>query len=116
MGWACPITCTAKEFKEVNKMDENYTPDILTLSDDEGNEYTVEVLDEYEENSVRYLALSPVYDDPADTLNDSGELVIVKEITEGGEAYFEEICDEEEFDHIASIFTTKLNEIFDIEQ
>lgn len=97
-------------------MDENYTPDILTLSDDEGNEYTVEVLDEYEENSVRYLALSPVYDDPADTLNDSGELVIVKEITEGGEAYFEEICDEEEFDRIASIFTTKLNEIFDIEQ
>lgn len=97
-------------------MDENYSPDIFTLSDDEGNEFTFEVLDELEDGDNYYVAMQPVYDDPKDQLDDNGELVIMKSCEDNGEEFFEEIEDEEEFDRIASVFTTRLGEIFDIEQ
>ena len=46
-------------------------PDIFTLSDDEGNEFTFEVLDEADVDGEHYAAMLPVYDDPADALDDS---------------------------------------------
>ena len=57
---------------------EDYDPDLVTLTDDEGKEYNFEVLDAIETDSDRYLALLPLYDDPQKMLDDSGELVIVK--------------------------------------
>ena len=61
-------------------MDQNqeYNPDIVTLSDDDGKEYTFEVLDAIESDMGRYLALLPVYDEPEQQLSEDGELVIVK--------------------------------------
>lgn len=97
-------------------MDDNFGPDLFTLSDDEGNEFVFEVLDELEDGGSYYVAMQPVYDDPQEQLDDSGDLVIMKSCEENGEEFFEEIEDEEEFDRIASIFTTRLSETFDIEQ
>ena len=62
-------------------IDSEYGNDILTLEDDDGVEHTFEVLDSIENAGTRYLALSPVYDDPQQTLADSGELVIWKPST-----------------------------------
>ena len=47
-------------------MQEDYTPDLISLSDDEGNEYNFEVLDAIETDDARYVALTPVFDDPED--------------------------------------------------
>ena len=77
-------------------MSEEYNPDIVTLSDDEGKEYTFEVLDAIECDLGRYLALLPVFDDPQKLLDDSGELVIVKVEEENGEEFFSEIEDDDE--------------------
>ena len=57
---------------EIKNKDE-YNPDIVTLSDDDGKEYTFEVLDAIETETGRYLAMLPIYDDPQKTLDDSGE-------------------------------------------
>ena len=51
---------------------QEYNPDILTLSDDDGKEYTFEVLDAIETDEARYLALLPVYEDPKKMLDESG--------------------------------------------
>ena len=59
-------------------IDSEYGNDILTLEDDDGVEHTFEVLDSIENAGTRYLALSPIYDDPQQTLADSGELVILR--------------------------------------
>ena len=67
------------------KNKDDYNPDIVTLSDDDGKEYTFEVLDAIETDMGRYLAMLPVYDDPKEQLNDSGELVIVKVGEEDGD-------------------------------
>lgn len=91
-------------------------PDIYTLSDDEGNEYTFQVLDEAELNDNYYVALVPVYDDPQDAVDDSDPLVIMKQVTEGDEQFFEEIEDDEEFSQVADFFTNRINEIFDVEE
>ena len=45
-------------------IDNEFGNDILTLEDDDGVEHTFEVLDAIDNGENRYMALSPVYDDP----------------------------------------------------
>ena len=101
---------------EIKNKDE-YNPDIVTLSDDDGKEYTFEVLDAIETEPGRYLALLPIYDDPQKTLDDSGELVIVKvgEEEENGDEYYYEIEDDDEYDMIADAFVERLEDFFEID-
>ena len=98
------------------KNKDDYNPDIVTLSDDDGKEYTFEVLDAIETDMGRYLAMLPVYDDPKDQLNDSGELVIVKvgDEEENGDEYYYEIEDDDEYDMIADAFVERLEDFFEI--
>ena len=95
---------------------EEYNPDIITLSDDNGKEYTFEVLDAIETDMGRYLALLPQYSDPQEMLNDSGELVIVKAGIEGDEEYFYEIEDDDEYETIADAFVDRLEDFFEIDE
>ena len=97
-------------------MAEEYNPDIITLEDDDGVEYTFEVLDRIETDEARYVALLPVYDDPKKILDDNGELVILKVNEENGEEFFEDIEDDDEYDMIVDAFTERLQDIFDIEE
>ena len=91
-------------------------PDLVTLSDDEGNEFTLEVLDEADLEDAHYVALLPVYEDPADMLDDSEPLVIMRQTSEEDGEYFEEIEDETEFDKVFNLFSARLSEIFDVEE
>ena len=97
-------------------MAEEYNPDIITLEDDDGKEYTFKVLDRIETDEARYIALLPVYDKPEEMLQDSGELVILKVAEENGEEYFVDIEDDAEYDMIADAFTDRLQDIFEIEE
>ena len=97
-------------------MAEEYNPDIITLEDDDGKEYTFEVLDRIETDEARYIALLPVYDKPEEMLQDSGELVILKVAEENGEEYFVDIEDDAEYDMIADAFTDRFQDIFEIEE
>lgn len=92
-----------------------YNPDIVTLSDDNGKEYTFEVLDAIETDTGRYLAMLPIYDDPKDSLNDSGELVIVKVGEEEDGEYYYEIEDDDEYETIADAFVERLEDFFEID-
>ena len=93
-----------------------YTPDIVNLTDDEGNEYTFEVLDAIESDDGRYLAMLPIYDDPQKTLEDSGELVIVKVGEENGEEYLYPIEDDDEYDFVADAFIERLQDLYEIDE
>ncbi len=93
----------------------DYNPDIVTLSDDDGKEYTFEVLDAIESDTGRYLAMLPVYDDPQKTLEDSGELVIVKVEEENGEEFYSEIEDDDEYETVADAFINRLEDYFEID-
>ena len=92
-----------------------YNPDIITLSDDKGTEYTFEVLDAIETDDGRYLALLPTFDDPQKMLDDNGELVIVKVGEEDGEEYYYEIEDDDEYETVADAFVDRLEDYFEID-
>ncbi len=94
----------------------DYTPDIVTLTDDEGKEYTFEILDAIESDMGRYLALLPIFDDPNEQLQDSGELVIVKVEEENGEEYFVDIEDDDEYETISEAFIDRLRDYYEIDE
>ena len=98
-----------------NIKNEDYTPDLINLTDDEGNEYNFEVLDRLDTDNGSYLALLPMYDDPQKMLDDSGELVIVKEEEEDGEFYYSEIEDDDEYETVADAFSDRLSDFYEIE-
>ena len=98
-----------------NIKNEEYNPDLITLQDDDGKEYSFEVLDAIETDMGRYLALLPTFQDPAKLLDDSGELVIVKVGEEDGEEYFYEIEDDDEYETVADAFVDRLEDFFEID-
>lgn len=80
-----------------------YDDEILTLTDEEGNENDFEVIASHEEDGVTYLALYPTKD------NDAEEYVILKtKIDEDGEEILITIDDDDEFDRVADIFDDML--------
>ena len=85
-------------------MNEEYNPDIITLEDDDGKEYTFEVLDRIETDDAKYIALLPVFETPEKLLEDSGELVVLK------------VADDEEYDMIVDAFTDRLQDLFEIDE
>ena len=103
-----------KEFNADFEQENNFEPDLISLTDDEGKEYQFEILDQIEYNDEHYLALMPKYDDPKEMLESDGELVVLKVIVEGDEELFEEIEDDEEYEDVAGIFIDRLQDLFDI--
>lgn len=88
-----------------------YGPDILTLQDEDGVDHEFEVLDTYEQDDSRYLALVPVEEDALE--EDDGELVILKVEGEDEDEFLVAIEDEAEFDKISAIFMERLEEYYD---
>ena len=99
-------------------MSENkeYNPDIISLTDDEGKEYTFEVLDAFESDDGRYLAMLPVHETAEELLEDSGELVIVKVGEQDGEEYLYPIEDDDEYEFVADAFIERLQDMFEINE
>ncbi len=97
----------------------DYNPDIVTVSDEDGNEISFEVLDRIEDDDEkRYVALIPAYDDedPGAILEQSAELIILRvEEDEEGETFLCPIEDDEEFNRIGNIFEERLADYYDIE-
>ena len=98
-------------------MQEEYQPDLVSLSDDEGNEYNFEVLDSYDENDTQYVAMTP-YAEEGEQLDEEmdGRLVIMKVVEENGENYFVEIEDDDEYERVANEFVTRLQDYYEIDE
>ena len=97
-------------------MSEEYGNDLVTVVDDEGNQHQFEVLDAIETDTGRYVALVPVYDNPADLIEDDGELVILTVKEEYGEDLLLPIEDDDEFEEIAEIFEERLADLYEVEE
>lgn len=94
----------------------DFNPDIYTLIDEEGVEQTFELLDIMELDDERYFALIPYYDDPQETLDDDGDLIILKsQLDENGEELMVSIDDEDEYQRVGNIFLEKLSKMFEEE-
>lgn len=91
-------------------------PDIYTLVDEEGVEQTFELLDVMEIDDERYFALVPYFDEPEESLEDDGDLIILKSQMDGnGDELMVSIDDDEEYQRIGEIFIDKLSQMFEEE-
>ncbi len=93
-----------------------YTPDLYTLEDEDGNEQEFELLDVMEYEGEKYFALTPYYgENKDDMLEDDGEVVILKEELVDDEPMLISIDDDDEYERIGNVFLKRLNDIFEDE-
>lgn len=95
-------------------MADEYGPDIISVEDEQGVEHEFELLDSIDTDDEHYVALTPVYSDAEEIIDDDGELIILKVSEENGDSYLEPIEDEDEFEAIAAQFEERLSGIYDI--
>ncbi|MCQ2487280.1 MAG: DUF1292 domain-containing protein [Clostridia bacterium] len=92
-----------------------YTPDLVTVVDDDGVEYVFEELDRIETDDARYVALLPTYESDEEALEADAELIILKvEEEANGDTFLAPIEDDDEFNEIADIFEERLSDYYDI--
>ena len=99
-----------------NEMD--YTPDLITLLDEDDNEHEFEVIDSADVDDEHYLALVPYNADPVAALEEEAEMIIMRvDVDEENEEYLSIVGeDEEELYRVSRVFAKRLEEYFDIEE
>ena len=92
-------------------MSEEYGNDYVVLTDENGVEVELEHLDTVEYNDNIYMAFIPA----EMKLEESYELIIMKEEKEDGEDILVTLDDEDELDEMFQIFSERLEETFEDE-
>jgi UPF0473 protein athe_1150 len=95
-----------------NFNEQDYTPELYTLSDEEGKEQTFELIDTYVDGDERYYAMVPYFENPDDLIQSDGELVILKSDYVDGEEMLVTIDDDDEYERIGAIFLKRIEEMY----
>lgn len=82
-------------------MSEEFGNDFITIIDDDGQEFELEILDSMDYNGSTYVAFLPANMDENDP--DYG-LVILRSVIENGEELFESVDDEDELNDVYEHF------------
>lgn len=93
-------------------MDNEFTPDLITLVDEDGKEQEFEIVDTIEENGTEYFALMPILESNEEMLNYNGEYFILELVEEDGEEQFAEVIDKETRARLSRIFEDRYNDTF----
>ncbi len=95
--------------------EEFYEPDIISVTDENGNEILFELLERYETDDNVYVAITRYYETDEEIVDGDYEVIILKVENEGGDEYLAEIEDEMEFEQISDILMAKVEEKYDVE-
>lgn len=91
-------------------MSEEYGPNFVTLTDDEGKEIELEYIDALEMNGETYMAFFPVVEEGKEEDEEEYGLVILKQAIEDGEEILVSIDDEDELNAVYDKFMEQLME------
>ncbi|MDD6728611.1 MAG: DUF1292 domain-containing protein [Eubacteriales bacterium] len=96
--------------------EEYYEPDILSVTDEDGNEILFELLERYETDSDVYVAITRYYETDEEIVEGDYEVIILKvQNDDNGDEYLVEIEDEMEFEQVSDILMAKVEEKYDVE-
>ncbi|MBE6850282.1 MAG: DUF1292 domain-containing protein [Ruminococcus sp.] len=93
----------------------DFTPEIFTLTDEEGNEHEFELMDVMQVDGTTYYALVPYTEDPEAALEEDTELVILKAGDEDGVDFLSTIDNDEEYDRIGNMFIERISQMLEEE-
>lgn len=99
-------------------MSEEFGPDFISVTDEDGNEFELELVDTLEHNGITYYALFPAVGEdeetgePIDVDADDEEygLVIMKTILEDGEEILSTPDSDEELEEVYNLFMERFFE------
>ena len=89
-------------------MTENFGSDFITIVDEDGVEYELEILTTLEYNGFTYMAVIPAVD--ADEAEEELEIAILKSVDEDGESILCAIEDEQELEAVHQLMMDQLYE------
>lgn len=85
-------------------MSEEYGPDFITVTDEEGNDIELELVDALEHKGNTYMAFFPAVLEEGDEDSDDYGMVILKSIEENGEELLSTLDTDEELDEVYGLF------------
>ena len=89
-------------------MSEEFGPNFITLTDEDGNDIELEYVDALEDNGQTYMAFFPAVEDEADEESEDYGLVILKSVTENGEELLTTLDSDEELQRVYDLFMEQL--------
>ena len=99
---------------EKDMQNEEYEADLVSLVDEDGNEYDFEVLDEIDYKDGHYYALAPQFDLPDQDIEAGSTYMIFEAVEdEDGEPQLAEIDDDELLDELVEIFEQNFDAAFE---
>lgn len=94
---------------------ELYEPDLISVTDDDGNEIVFELLERYGTDDDVYVAITEYHDEAEEIVEADNEVIILKVLEENGEEYLAEIEDEMEFEQVSDILMAMVEKKYDVE-
>ena len=88
-------------------MSEEFGPNFITLTDEDGNDIELEYVDALEDNGQTYMAFFPAVEEDGADEEDLG-LVILKSVTENGEELLTTLDSDEELQRVYDLFMEQL--------
>ena len=93
-------------------MSEEFGPDFLTVTDEDGNEVEFQHIDTVEVDGETYMAFIPA----ELAVDEEAEVVILKVIEEDGEEILASVEDEDEADKIFDIVMERVEDMYEDEE
>ena len=88
-------------------MEKEFGGDFISITDEDGNEFELELLDVLEQDGVYFHAFTPVAEGEENPEEDL-EIVILKAIEENGEELLSTLDSEEELERVYALFMERL--------
>ncbi|MDD6673465.1 MAG: DUF1292 domain-containing protein [Eubacteriales bacterium] len=96
--------------------EEYYEPDLLSVTDEDGNEIVFELLERYETDDDVYVAITEYHDVAEEIVEADYEVIILKVVNdENGDEYLEEIQDDIEYEQVSDILMSMVEKKYDVE-
>ena len=96
--------------------EEIYEPDLLSVTDEDGNDIFFELLERYETDDYVYVAITEYHDTAEEIVDADYEVIILKVVNdENGDEYLEEIQDEMEYEQVSDILMAMVEKKYDVE-
>ena len=85
-------------------MSKDFGGDFITIADEEGNEFELEILDVLDVDGVSYTVFVPANIDEMDVNDPDYGLIFLRNREENGEEFFDSVDDQEELDRIYELY------------
>lgn len=93
-------------------MSDKFGGDLITIADEEGNEFELELLDVLDVDGVSYSVFVPANIEEMDVNDPDYGLIFLRNREENGEEFFDSVDDEEELNRVYELY----NQLLDAEE